>query len=189
MFEESRDLRGEDFGASILPVQYSTSVRGRKLVEGEYRLLLAVLEDALRCYLNNLNPRSPQQRLRFAEARDWFYSRWDVRQRAPIPFEYICDQLGIEANVFRSRLNSISIRDLPTHRRPVRHSLVTERRRARDQRTARFARRLQSDDADRATNRTICRAGARRSCCTASAKVFHLIARGKLIPMAPIEPE
>ena len=127
MFFESLDASAETFGAIILPVQYWTSVKGSKLVEGERHLLLAVLDDAVRCYLGNMKPRSRQQRLTFVEARDWFYPGRKAQSRAPISFQSICDLLGIEAEAFRGRLNSISVGDLPAHRRPVRRSPASSR--------------------------------------------------------------
>jgi hypothetical protein len=138
MLDEVRELLAENFGTDILPVQYWTSLKTHKAVEGERRLWLAVLEDAVRCYLANRNPRDAQQRMVFAEARDWFYPRRNVPHHAPVSFEDVCDELGIDAEAFRGRLNSINVRDLPTHRRPVCRSLITEQGRKGGQRSTRL---------------------------------------------------
>jgi hypothetical protein len=116
-------LPPEDFDGPILPVQYFESMKRPKLLVGEYRLLLAVLEDAVRCYLTDINGRSKEQRTRFAEVRSWFYSSGDTEQQALFAFESICDLLGINAGVVRKRLASISLGELPWRRlrweRPV----------------------------------------------------------------------
>ncbi len=108
------DLSLEDFGEAILPVQYFELINRRKFLDGERHLLLAVLEEAARSYLTNMNCRNREQRIRFAEVRRWFYPRDE--QQGLFAFESICDLLGIEANIFRRRLGSISLRDLPSRR-------------------------------------------------------------------------
>jgi len=138
MLNESVDLTA-DFGAAIFPAQHFAPARGRKLLEGEYRLLLAVLEDAVRCYLTNMNLQSREQRVKFAEVWRWFYPPGDPARQGVFAFESICDLLGIEPAVFRRRLKCITIRDLPTRRQPALGSLVAEQRRARRQRTSSFA--------------------------------------------------
>ena len=116
-------LPPEDFDGPILPAQYFESMKRPKLLVGEYRLLLAVLEDAVRCYLTDINGRSKEQRARFAEVRRWFYSSGDAEQQALFAFESICDLLGIDPGVVRRRLGSISLGELPWRRlrwvRPV----------------------------------------------------------------------
>lgn len=139
----------EDFGAPILPVQYWASIKARKDQEGERGLLLAVLEDAIRCYLANINARTRRAQLIFAEARNWFYPRDEAQRRAPISFESICDLLGIETEALRRRLNSINVADLPMNHRPVRRSRVTEPHLARRQRTAKFGAPVRSASTDK----------------------------------------
>jgi hypothetical protein len=126
----------EDFGSAVLPAQYFESAKRSKLFEGEYRLLLAVLEDAVRSYLANKNLRNQEQRIRFAEVRRWFYPTGNAAQQPLFAFQSICDLLGIDASSFRKRLDFISIRDLPTDRRPGRRSLRAHPRRARSRRSA-----------------------------------------------------
>jgi hypothetical protein len=138
MSDEELEPSVENVGAPILPVQYWASVKGGKDQEGERCLLLAVLEDAIRCYAANLNARTRQQRLIFAEVHNWFYPRHKAEQRVPISFESVCDLLGIETEALRRRLNSIHIADLPRSCRPVRRLRVTEPRQARKQQTAKL---------------------------------------------------
>jgi|SRR5215469_8398853 len=169
MSDEELELSFEGFGAPILPIQYWTSIKGRKDQEGERGLLLAVLEDAIRCYVANINAHTRRQRLIFAEARNWFYPRDEANRRAPISFEYICDLLGIETEALRRRLNSINVADLPMKHGPLRRSRVTEPHLARRRRTAKFGAPARSASIDKRArggpnNRAVLsrRPGARR---------------------------
>src|SRR5512146_438373 len=126
--DPSLELSVEALGGTILPVQYFEALERRKLLSAERRLLLAVLEDAVRSYLANMNRSSREQRLHFAEVRLWFCA---PGSRDLFAFESICDLLGIDANIFRKRLDSACLRDLPLRRRLVRRSLVTAPRRPR----------------------------------------------------------
>src|SRR5215469_15685524 len=138
MSGEELELSAENVGAPILPVQYWTSVKGVKQQEGERCLLLAVLEDAIRCYVANINARTRQQRLTFAEVYNWFYPRHKAERLAPISFESVCDLLGIEAEALRRRLNSIHIADLPRNCRPVLRLRAAQPHQSRRRRTAKF---------------------------------------------------
>jgi hypothetical protein len=125
------ELSEEAFGGPILPVQYFGPLKQRQLFNGERRLLLAVLDDAVRSYLSDMNRAGRQQRLQFAEVQRWFYAPGG--SQGLFAFESICDLLGIDANIFRKRLGSIGIRSLPSRHRPTRNSLIIGQRRARGQ--------------------------------------------------------
>jgi len=56
----------------LLPVQYNALVRKRSADDGEGRLLLAVLKDALRAYARNIGGRTERARRDFREAYTWF---------------------------------------------------------------------------------------------------------------------
>ena len=107
------DLSLKDFSGAILPVQYFDLIKRRKFLDGERRLLFAVLEEAVHTYLTNMKGGSRDRRIRFAEVRRWFYSPSD---RGLFAFESICDLLGIAPGIFRRRLSSISLYDLPSRR-------------------------------------------------------------------------
>ncbi len=125
---------GEDF-AAILPAQYFDKSSKRKPLEGEYRLLVAVLEDAVRSYVISMSRGTSHQRLLFEELRAWFHASGSRTPDDLFAFESICEVLGISAEAVRLRLNSISLRDLPTRHHLVRHALAPAQRRARHQRT------------------------------------------------------
>ncbi len=63
--EPINETMSDDLSAAILPAQYYST--RRRIPEGEYRMLIAVLEQAVRSYLANCNARTNQQRLNFDE--------------------------------------------------------------------------------------------------------------------------
>src|SRR5271156_6717761 len=89
--------KGIDTGL-LLPGQYVDLVRRSRVIEGELKLLLAVLEDAIRCYLRNVNSKEGERRRAFVEVRNWFEAGGKVRaRRADIfCFDNLCGALGIE---------------------------------------------------------------------------------------------
>jgi hypothetical protein len=100
----------------ILPTQFNDLNRRSGPIDGESRLLIAILEDAVRTYLRSLpSPTaSPRRRAagfrRFAEISEWFNSR----ARNPFSFEYICEALGTHPDSLRRRLSILRIEDFPT---------------------------------------------------------------------------
>lgn len=91
------ELPNEDLTDAILPGQYNDLVRRRSSVpEGEYRLLWAVLEDAIRTYVANRSCSNLAQRRKFEEVRDWFEPGHN-EPRALFDFQNVCDLLGIDS--------------------------------------------------------------------------------------------
>jgi|SRR5215468_1999367 len=85
----------------LLPSQFFDRFGGRSILEGERRLMLAVLEDAVSCFQKYAGATRPRGRRLFQEAEEWFMaeeSTW------PFSFESICPVLGINAEYFRSSL-------------------------------------------------------------------------------------
>lgn len=85
---------------TLLPEQFF-SILGRKPLQGEKRLLLAMLEDAVHCFQTYLLARKPHERRLFQEAQEWIEStdtRWFFS------FENICDILGIHPGRMREAL-------------------------------------------------------------------------------------
>ena len=96
----------------LVPVQYFDLTRRRSNLDGETRLVFAVLEDAVRCYVKSINSSRPSDRAQFAEVQLWFHAEQGTH--SPFSFEYVCDVLGIEAVALRKRLGLMSTDDLPT---------------------------------------------------------------------------
>jgi hypothetical protein len=96
----------------LVPVQFFDLTRRRSMLDGETRLLFAVLEDAVRCYVKTCNSSRRSDREQFEEVQHWFNS--EAGTRSPFSFEYVCDVLTIEPQTLRSRLKLLSAKDLPT---------------------------------------------------------------------------
>lgn len=105
----------------LTPGQYIDLVRRNNVLEGELKLLLAVLEDAIRCYLRNVNAKDGERRRDF-EARSWFEAgAGGVTRRADIfSFDNLCAALGIEPRCLLARLRILTINDLPSRRYQMR---------------------------------------------------------------------
>ncbi len=56
----------------LMPAQYADLVRRNHALEGELKLLMAVLEDAIRCYLRSVDANEGERRREFIEVRNWF---------------------------------------------------------------------------------------------------------------------
>ena len=96
----------------LVPTQYYDLMRRRTGLDAETRLVFAVLEDAVRCYVKNINATGRSQRMVFREVADWFESEYGLRN--PFSFTHICDVLGIEPDYLRSQLKKLRPGDLPT---------------------------------------------------------------------------
>lgn len=116
----------------LVPDQFFDMTRRRSMLEGERRLVFAVFEDAVRCYVKTANSSRRCDRAQFDEVQRWFHAAAGIH--SPFCFEYVCEVLGIEPVSLRSRLELLSVNDLPTKQmRPVGRRLVirAERRRHR----------------------------------------------------------
>lgn len=83
----------------LTPAQY---YGGRRTSHPEMnatkRLLLAVLEDALRCLQTYAESRNPAHRKAFGEAETWILDR---KAHGPFAFASICEALGIQPDHLR----------------------------------------------------------------------------------------
>jgi hypothetical protein len=86
------------------------------------RLMLAVLEDALRCLQTYTESPNPVHRKAFAEAETWILDR---KAQGPFAFGVICDVLGIEPNRLRDGIREwrTQLSNGPDSRRLQRHSV------------------------------------------------------------------
>jgi hypothetical protein len=82
----------------ILPVQFFAAQRGKAVLGGERRLIVAVLDDAISCFQKNLSARDSRGRRLFREAEAWLMSR---DRELPFAFENICDFLGLNPDYIR----------------------------------------------------------------------------------------
>jgi hypothetical protein len=103
-----------------MPAQYADLVRRNNALEGEMKLLMAVLEDAIRCYLRNAGADERQHRREFIEVKNWFQSKESAGPAGTFSFENLCDVLGLEPDRLLARLAIMTIRDLPSRRHQMR---------------------------------------------------------------------
>jgi hypothetical protein len=86
---------------TLLPIQYFEAMRRKHLLEGEKRLILSVLEDAVECFMKCIeSPTNKGQRL-FRDADEWINledKRW------VFSFDNVCDMLDINAEYMRAGL-------------------------------------------------------------------------------------
>ena len=114
----------------LMPAQYADLVRRNHTLEGELKLLMAVLEDAIRCYLRNVDAKEGERRREFIEVRNWFENGFGGRAGI-FGFENLCEALGIEPRRLLARLGIITIQDLPSRRYQMRrHRPLSSLRRA-----------------------------------------------------------
>ncbi len=90
------------FAPSILtPEQFYDERRDDSAMRPIKRLMLAVLEDALRCLQKHADAKSGARRMMYWEAEQWLCSE---RGNALFSFTMVCETLGIEPEYLRSGL-------------------------------------------------------------------------------------
>jgi hypothetical protein len=87
--------------AVVLPEQFATT--GRSVMErtGEYRLLVAILQDACATWFRYRHARRSRESRLFQEVSEWFAEK---RSTWPFAFECICDYLGLDPDYIRQGL-------------------------------------------------------------------------------------
>lgn len=114
----------------MLPAQFFQSLRTKGRFDGERRLMIAVLEDAVNCFMKQLHATDPKARQLFLDAdawitaddRTWFFA-----------FENVCDALDLNPDYVREGLFKWR---------------AAERRRVGDAAVAAAVAAVQTDDAD-----------------------------------------
>ena len=87
---------------TLLAAHYFELLR-RKALEPEKKLMLAVLEDAVACFLRYATARDGRKRAIFREVKDW------IRKEDPdwlFSFENVCEALDLNPNYVRRGLFS-----------------------------------------------------------------------------------
>jgi len=94
---------------TLLPIQYFEAMRRKHLLEGEKRLVLSVLEDAVECFMKCIDsPTNKGQRL-YRDADEWISledKHW------VFSFDNVCDMLDINPEYMRRGLKSWKERKL-----------------------------------------------------------------------------
>ena len=95
---DSRSLLEPD---AVLASQFFDAVRRQGLPEGEYRLMLAVLEDAMHCFVQHAGAFDRDKRALYVDAARWITGPSDAGLYS---FENVCDVLGLDVDFVRGRL-------------------------------------------------------------------------------------
>jgi hypothetical protein len=86
---------------TLLSAQYFDNLRRRALLEPEKRLVLAILEDAINCFQDNLFARTGKKKKLFREAEEWI-----VEDGGDWIFSFanVCELLGFNPEYVRQGL-------------------------------------------------------------------------------------
>jgi|SRR5437588_4347246 len=88
---------------TLLPSQFFDRMRRRTEHDGERRLMIAVLEDAVDVYRKQAEARDPRGEQLFQEAEAWIE---DADRTWLFSFQNICDVLDIDADYLRRGLRA-----------------------------------------------------------------------------------
>lgn len=86
---------------TLLPIQYFEAMRRKHLLEGEKRLILSVLEDAVDCFMKCIDSATNKGQRLFRDADEWINledKRW------VFSFDNVCEMLDINAEYMRAGL-------------------------------------------------------------------------------------
>jgi hypothetical protein len=110
------ELATQDLTGAILPCQYNDLIRRRvSAPQGEFRLLWAVLEDAIRTYVANRRCSNASRRKKFEEVSNWFEPA-QAESRTIFDYQNVCDLLGIDSGRLLKSLKSLDARSLSVKR-------------------------------------------------------------------------
>ena len=85
----------------LTPEQFYDSRRDDSTIRPVKKLMMAILEDALRCFQNNADAKGGPRKRLFNEAEQWLIGEGG---EGPFSFETVCETLGIEPQFLRRGL-------------------------------------------------------------------------------------
>jgi len=86
---------------TLLPIQYFEAMRRKHLLEGEKRLILSVLEDAIECFMKCIDAATSKGQRLFRDADEWIAHE---DKRWVFSFDNVCDMLDINPEYMRTGL-------------------------------------------------------------------------------------
>ena len=86
---------------TLLSDQYFENLRRKTFFEPEKRLMLAVLEDAIRYYQDNLFSRNSKRKRIFDETEEWIVI---PDSEGVFSFDHVCETLGLSPEYLRRGL-------------------------------------------------------------------------------------
>src|SRR5262245_27523997 len=109
----------------LLADQFSENFRRKIPLEPEKALLLAVLDDGVRCFQDNVFPQNKKKQILFDEAREWLFSD---ESNGGFAFVSISAELGFDPNYIRRGLRRWYERVLSAKRKKQRASVPVPQR-------------------------------------------------------------
>ncbi len=103
---------------SLLSAHYFGTLRRKTLLEPEKRLMLAILEDAINCFQDNLLAQNVRRGRLVEEVEEWIV---EVDGDWIFSFENICEVLGFNPAYVHQGLLRWMENKLPKHRKGPRH--------------------------------------------------------------------
>jgi hypothetical protein len=94
---------------TLLPIQYFEAMRRKHLLEGEKRLILSVLEDAVECFMKCIDSSTNKGQRLFRDAEEWINledKHW------VFSFDNVCEMLDINPEYLRRGLKEWKERKL-----------------------------------------------------------------------------
>ena len=86
---------------AILPAQFFQSLRSKSQFDGERRLMIAVLEDAVHCFMKQLHATDPKARQLYLDAAEWIA---DEDRTWFFAFDNVCETLDLNPAYVREGL-------------------------------------------------------------------------------------
>lgn len=86
---------------TLLSTQYFDNLRRNTLLEPEKRLMLALLEDAIHSFQDNLSPQTARKKKLFDETEDWIV---ELGGDWIFSFDHVCEALGFSPEYVRQGL-------------------------------------------------------------------------------------
>jgi hypothetical protein len=96
---------------TLLPIQYFEAMRRKHLLEGEKRLVLSVLEDAVECFMKCIDSSTNKGQRLFRDAEEWITledKKW------VFSFDNVCEMLDVNPEYLRRGLRDWKVRKLET---------------------------------------------------------------------------
>ncbi|MGZ6226730.1 MAG: hypothetical protein ACXWNE_01275 [Candidatus Binataceae bacterium] len=94
---------------TLLPIQYFEAMRRKHLLEGEKRLVLSVLEDAVECFMKCIDSSTNKGQRLFRDAEEWITledKKW------VFSFDNVCEMLDVNPEYLRRGLREWKVRKL-----------------------------------------------------------------------------
>jgi hypothetical protein len=94
---------------TLLPIQYFEAMRRKHLLEGEKRLVLSVLEDAVECFMKCIDSSTNKGQRLFRDAEEWINledKKW------VFSFDNVCEMLDVNPEYLRRGLRDWKVRKL-----------------------------------------------------------------------------